>query len=231
MVSSPQANGPALLHLTSAGRKEFNDCVESLRAKGDQFDYQEYRDKVYEKLHKGTCEWIKETSQYKEWMGSENGYRLLWIHGAPGSGKSVMSAFMSRILQSETPVAYFFFDDKDENLRTISAALKILLTQILMVYPKSHTHFLEEKDYERNKEKTVWKDGMLWRVFRRIAADRSLGAICLILDAIGRFAISRTSLPKRDPLASTASESPCSLAQRYSHSLRSLRGAARSEVL
>ena len=120
-------------------------------------------------------------------MGMSGTSSLLWLHGDPGAGKSTIAAYMSRMLPIS--VAYFFFDDKDERLRTAPAALKTLLIQILIRYPRSHKHFLKEKIYELNKKRTVWSDGMLWRVFERIAADESLGAICLILDAMGRHDI------------------------------------------
>lgn len=96
-----------------------------------------------------------------------------------------MSAYLSYFLP--TSVAYFFFDDKDEKLRTVSSALKTLLYQVLIRYPKCHKHFLKEKEYQLKGHKTIWTDGMLWRVLERIVGDDGFGRICLIFDAMGAY--------------------------------------------
>ncbi|KAH9007447.1 hypothetical protein EDB84DRAFT_219794 [Lactarius hengduanensis] len=63
----------------------------------------------------GTAAWLFEGSSFKEWelVGS-----LLWIHGKPGSGKSVLSsAIINHVISSRNAgdtLAYFFFDFRDK---------------------------------------------------------------------------------------------------------------------
>lgn len=56
----------------------------------------------------GTCVWATEHEDIARWMNpSENlsaRYRTLWIHGKPGSGKSVISAYIRGVLEERTPV-------------------------------------------------------------------------------------------------------------------------------
>jgi hypothetical protein len=82
-------------------------------------------------------------------------------------------------------MAYFFCDDKDERLRTESAVLLNLLSQLLKQDPHVLVHFLAESEYDVHKERTSWNFGMLWRVFDRIVRDDGARAICVIIDALG----------------------------------------------
>jgi hypothetical protein len=91
-------------------------------------------------------------------------------------------------------IAYHFCDDAYESLRTSSALLSNLLDQILRQDPEALTHFSEEKVYMDNKEKTSWNFDMLWRVFRRIINDKSLRAICVIIDALGMLPLSNSRM-------------------------------------
>ncbi|KAH9016474.1 hypothetical protein EDB84DRAFT_1630582 [Lactarius hengduanensis] len=79
-----------------------------------------------ESYHEGTARWFVEGSLFKEWelVGS-----LLWIHGKPGSGKSILSSVIIKHVLSlrdagHASLAYFFFDfrdkDKSKTLATFS---------------------------------------------------------------------------------------------------------------
>jgi hypothetical protein len=82
-------------------------------------------------------------------------------------------------------VAYFFCDEKDERLRTESAVLLNLLSQLLKQDPRVLVHFLAESEYAVHKERTSWNFGMLWRVFDRIVRDDGARPMCVIIDALG----------------------------------------------
>jgi tRNA uridine 5-carbamoylmethylation protein Kti12 len=117
----------------------------------------------------------------------------VWIYGAPGFGKSVLSAVLSKELSSGQhinfdqvcSVAYFFCDDKDDRMKTSHGLLTNILAQMLRQSPEGLIHFSNEPVYNINKEKTVWTIGMLWRVFRRIIYDEKLKPMIVIIDALG----------------------------------------------
>jgi hypothetical protein len=161
-------------------------------------DCRDRRDELLAKRHADTCTWFFADTKYRDWVEDDTGNNLLlWIPGAPGSGKSVLSAILIEEMASngengynEGPsVAYFFCKGTDERLRSDSAILKHLLAQVLEQNPWIFHHFEKEPDYRKNQEKTNWTSGMLWRILEQIWTDSNLkpGRMCLIIDAIGTF--------------------------------------------
>lgn len=81
---------------------------------------------------------------YRCWLENED-RQVLWIHGRPGFGKTVLSAVLSKELISdqhtsfdrECSVVYFFFDDKDDRLSTSHSLLTNLLAQLLRQDPNT----------------------------------------------------------------------------------------------
>ncbi|KAH9031827.1 hypothetical protein EDB84DRAFT_1578712 [Lactarius hengduanensis] len=82
--------------------------------------------------HEGTAEWCTKGNTLANWKTSGS---LLWIHGKPGSGKSILS---SAIIQDIKPLsnvgsaflAYFYFDFKDKAKQDSRALLSSLLVQL-----------------------------------------------------------------------------------------------------
>jgi hypothetical protein len=83
----------------------------------------------------GTCEWFLENPLYKAWH-SKPSSSLFWIHGLPGSGKSVLSSYLV-----ETEIAnciYFFFRFDDANKRQPQALLRSAAFQLAEQYESIH---------------------------------------------------------------------------------------------
>jgi hypothetical protein len=166
------------------------ECLKSL----NQFDCKTYRDDQLSKRHGTSCSWIFSDEVYRSWLENEN-FPIIWVHAGPGFGKTVLSSVLTEVISKETnisfghghSVAYFFFDDTDERLRTSDALLLNLLAQLLSQDPNALVHFTEEQDYKLKRRKTEWNPGMLWRVFIRILKDDEIKPIFLIIDALGMF--------------------------------------------
>lgn len=69
----------------------------------------------------GTCRWLLETSQYREWQRDESS-AILWITGDAGCGKTTLTSFVAEALRTEAiqekvtssqPVVMKFFCAKD----------------------------------------------------------------------------------------------------------------------
>ncbi|KAN0120604.1 hypothetical protein V8E52_004431 [Russula decolorans] len=83
--------------------------------------------------HEGSAEWFVHGNTFSEWklkMGS-----LLWIHGKPGSGKSIISSTIIEEIarMSEAglaSIANFYFDFRDTSKQDVRGALSSLLTQL-----------------------------------------------------------------------------------------------------
>jgi len=160
-------------------------CLESLM----MIDHQDYRDELLRKRHPDTFEWLLEDEQYQRWLKDE-ALTVLWINGAPGCGKSVLSSFLSERLARNpgvtgrrAPVVAYFFCRHDNNcLQTETAILQHLLAQLLDQAPRHFRHFISE--YDTRKGKTEWSFQRLSRVFRNIITDCDAGPIFFLIDGL-----------------------------------------------
>ncbi|KAH8976461.1 hypothetical protein EDB92DRAFT_1761220, partial [Lactarius akahatsu] len=82
--------------------------------------------------HEGTAAWCTKGNTLADWKTSGS---LLWIHGKPGSGKSILSSVIIRDIKSMADagsafLAYFYFDFKDKAKQDTRALLSSLLVQL-----------------------------------------------------------------------------------------------------
>ncbi|KAH9073562.1 hypothetical protein EDB83DRAFT_82556 [Lactarius deliciosus] len=82
--------------------------------------------------HRQTADWFFEGSKIKEWKFTGS---LLWIHGKPGAGKSILcsSIIQDAYVLSEAglaSVAYFYFDFKDTDKQSRHHLLLSLIYQL-----------------------------------------------------------------------------------------------------
>jgi hypothetical protein len=139
--------------------KEHRDCIKSLKC----YDCESYRNKLLKKRSGKTCSWIFNDPIYRQWIGKDN-FPVLWISGGPGFGKSVLSSVISQQLESDQfitlennySVAYFFYDDKDDQLSSAHAMLANVLGQLLKQDPTLIDHFKKEPDDSDEWEKIIW---------------------------------------------------------------------------
>ena len=82
----------------------------------------------------GTCHWLLHTSQLAAWLSTSPS--LLWLHGIPGAGKTILVASLIDHL-AEGPksrqglLAYFYCDATDDESLRNEIILGSLLCQIL----------------------------------------------------------------------------------------------------
>ncbi|KAH9983395.1 hypothetical protein BJV74DRAFT_622140 [Russula compacta] len=82
--------------------------------------------------HEGTAAWFTESTTFEDWKTSGS---LLWIHGKPGSGKSVLSSSIIKDIEDisnagPAHLAYFFFDFKDTRKQDLRGLLSSLIIQL-----------------------------------------------------------------------------------------------------
>ncbi|KAI9438060.1 hypothetical protein H4582DRAFT_232779 [Lactarius indigo] len=82
--------------------------------------------------HKGTAVWFFQDSIFFEWKSTGS---LLWIHGKPGSGKSVICSSVIQDIMAvceagSAIMAYFYFDFRDLNKQTCRDLLLSLVSQL-----------------------------------------------------------------------------------------------------
>lgn len=54
-----------------------------------------------------TCRWLEQQAHFRDWDSGSGGRNVLWIHGKPASGKSVLAAYVINALGSSTETATY----------------------------------------------------------------------------------------------------------------------------
>ncbi|KAI9434798.1 hypothetical protein H4582DRAFT_2174263, partial [Lactarius indigo] len=85
-----------------------------------------------DRQHNGTAEWFCKGNTFEEWKATGS---LLWVHGKPGSGKSILcSAIINDIdalnKAGLASMAYFYFDFRDVDKQSRRDLLRSLLIQL-----------------------------------------------------------------------------------------------------
>ncbi|KAI1258636.1 WD40 repeat-like protein [Xylariaceae sp. FL1019] len=141
------------------------------------------------RYHDGSCQWLTEDPEFSSWLSFESGYdgtplmedwhampklfpshRFLWLHGPPGSGKSIAAGHAIKYLHtSNFDVSYFFF--KTGSKSTIASLL------LSLAYQMAETSFeirlglfaiinsgrvIDSKDYTM-----IWNTLFLGCIFKR----------------------------------------------------------------
>lgn len=129
---SPQAKATCL-HSLSLSDPE-HDRKELLSAKGA--------------ITEGTCRWILSTDEYKRWCHRCTGSKdILWICGGPGSGKTMLSIFLTTHLEHAA------------NMQ--GAAQSHLVEKDLLLY-----FFCNRSETTKNSENVILR-GLLFQAFRQ----------------------------------------------------------------
>ncbi|TFY58838.1 hypothetical protein EVG20_g8001, partial [Dentipellis fragilis] len=88
-----------------------------------------------EKLHdQSTGKWIFQDQRFVEWL--DKTHSLMWLHGKPGGGKSVLCSTVIKMLQDHVnstmscALAFFYFDFKDLSKQNFSGFLRSIPRQL-----------------------------------------------------------------------------------------------------
>lgn len=133
----------------------------------------------------GTGLWFLESKQYASWKRKYES--IMWLHGLAGCGKTVLSTIILQDVFNycrEKPgrvVAYFYFDFKDYQKRSVNLMLRSLILQLssrLMVAPtKLDTLYSEHKDGKQQPSISVLIDMLQWLISQ-------WSQVYIILDAL-----------------------------------------------
>ncbi|KAN0141733.1 Ankyrin repeat-containing domain protein [Lactarius tabidus] len=135
--------------------------------------------------HEGTAAWCTEGKTFANWMESGS---LLWIHGKPGSGKTILSSVIIKHIESMPNagsifLAYFYFDFKDEGKKDLRALLSSLLDQL----SDQSDHFrdvLRRSHSEHRDGSKKPHDDELLRCLRDMLTIARSVPIYLVMDAL-----------------------------------------------
>ncbi|KAL9471607.1 hypothetical protein ACSS6W_009548 [Trichoderma asperelloides] len=135
----------------------------------------------------GTLRWFLREKQFLSWKDS-NESSILWIRGSAGQGKTVLAKFLLDHLESATSnpgskptVIYFFFYDQDQSLRTVEAALRSLIKQLIL---HRRGHAFQAISEKFDIESPVIPEYILWRVLDELLRTPIFGTIYCVFDAL-----------------------------------------------
>lgn len=116
-----------------------------------------------------TCGWVLEDDSFRVWMHDVSARpRVLWLHGAAASGKSVLSSFIiNHLAQLGLSCQYFFVRFGDHSKRSLSKLLRSLAFQIAQSLPAFRQGILrlvgEATKLDTADAQTIWN-----RIFKTI---------------------------------------------------------------
>lgn len=118
----------------------------------------------------GTCEWIIQCQEVQQWLGVDTfnqTAKMLWVHGKPGAGKTVLSARLIEHLQDtlSVSVAYFFCYYGNQMKCQYLAVIRSWVSQLMK---STRTAFEAAMDVFRDKETNTAEEYEVWKMFRLI---------------------------------------------------------------
>lgn len=135
----------------------------------------------------GSCDWALRDVELESFLASETETGALRIGGAPGSGKSILTAFIISCLlkAADAHVLYFFCKDTDESKRQPYQVLRTLLSQLLALdggyLPFSWVDNLRLQSGKKHAESFA----ILHEAFQHILANRSTDRrLYIVVDAL-----------------------------------------------
>ncbi|KAK0848237.1 hypothetical protein LTS02_014143 [Friedmanniomyces endolithicus] len=93
--------------------------------------------------HLGTGRWFLESEKYIQWKTHDKA--VLWLHGIPGCGKTIMSSSVIEDLRtagesSNRVVLYFFFDANDSAKQSVDKMVRSLVFQLYRHVESTRKH-------------------------------------------------------------------------------------------
>jgi ankyrin repeat protein len=141
---------------------------------GQQYNMHQHFDKQLSLHLNGTCEWIFDRSEYREWesgLSLDENSKFLWIHGPAGHGKSVISAHLIKHLKSMAHygVGFFFCSSHAASAGSLSYIIRSWIYQIA----RSHSDALDlvQGFTQRSEVRRTAPDTEIWLVFQSLISQ------------------------------------------------------------
>lgn len=137
----------------------------------------------------GTCEWIRENSHYQTWLEKKS--PLFWISGGPGTGKTVMSLFLSeqveKVCQGTGDHFIFYFCRFQHECYNKPGNLLRSLAYQMLSFGTDTSAALEIFSYLDTEEKTnnaLSNLECLWKILEILLSQADLSTVYCIIDGV-----------------------------------------------
>jgi len=118
---------------------------------------------LYSRRVEGSCEWITQRTAYHRWAEDEHpDSRVYWMTAKAGAGKSVLCAYLIKLLRSRRYCpAFFFFGHEKKTKPSVSTFLRSSAAQFASSNPEILEHMC--KICTRNPELAEADASKVWR--------------------------------------------------------------------
>ncbi|CZR68638.1 uncharacterized protein PAC_18537 [Phialocephala subalpina] len=168
----------------------YKQCLRDLRATNPRIDKRRIEGSK-DRLLQGSCSWLVRDAAFQSWWAHDDPH-LLWIHGDPGKGKTMMmlslySELSSRIKAtgSGAVVSYFFCQSTDPRLNHAVAVLRGLI--FLLVAQDKQTllpHLREKLDETEDLEGSSNLLYALFQMLIDLSIESRFSKVYLMIDAL-----------------------------------------------
>jgi len=136
----------------------------------------------------GTCDWVTKHSSYQEWLAGR-GPTLLWISGGPGKGKTMISIYLSEVLQPIVDskygvLLYYFISNRDRNRNTALTIMRGIVFQWLSFQPHLAQHIKTYFEGSETTKYTISSFVSLWRLFLIMLSQSGATQVLCVLDGL-----------------------------------------------
>ncbi|KAH9862833.1 hypothetical protein J1614_010926 [Plenodomus biglobosus] len=137
-----------LLHSVQALHFDFSRKAEESRLRDEEkkersaflawvssIDFEKTHQDIYTMKHEQTCEWLVRESKYQQWVNG-SASTLLWCHGKPGIGKSVLASSViedltaKNGLREDTAIGFAYYNYRNMQLKELHHIVAALVKQL-----------------------------------------------------------------------------------------------------
>lgn len=137
-----------------------------------------------------TFTWITKTPEYQRWLNQSTGTHLIWLSGSPGTGKTMMSIYLTEELEKIQShhgrflVTYYFCEGRDPKRNNPVGLLRGLIYTLVRQRPTLMKHLLTE--YESQEDGLFSQDAIepLWRILTMMINDPDAGSVYCVIDGL-----------------------------------------------
>lgn len=134
-----------------------------------------------------SCQWILRDPRFIKWaQDSSDPLRILWIHGRPGTGKSVLASFLIEHLSQtlELHCQYFYFRFDDQAKISLDAMIRSIAYQAACQFPE-FGQMLNAIAEDESLSRRV-RPELLWDILisARFAQIRCVKPVYWVIDAL-----------------------------------------------
>ncbi|KAK4223218.1 hypothetical protein QBC38DRAFT_517311 [Podospora fimiseda] len=134
----------------------------------------------------GTCEWLMDHPNYRAWLEGHKSSPLLWISGGPGKGKTMLSIYITEVLEQlqEGILLYYFCSGRNKNMNTALTLMRGILHQWITICPQYVQYIRSFFDGTETTKYTLSNLMCLWRVFSAMLTKSTPCPVTLVLDGL-----------------------------------------------